>query len=246
MSPTSPGASILMRFPKARFNRDLVEQVLDALFSFDHIWSGQRKGWETLEWREKRIAEIYANRTGIGIQTDWNQTGQAGMIGMRTVGQYFLDLSWHKMKMNLPEHDCVWIAVWMYEGNFEVTELDKVKRVTANFKRLVETLKPTFAAVDNYGENMAKRKGKDPRRFAWGAMYYDAEHVDRIGVDKLRGCAALIKEEWPDDSMWIQTWGNPFIVAKELTQQMEKELGLKSLFGDESLKPAAKPKPKAH
>ncbi|HUR63383.1 MAG TPA: hypothetical protein VM241_02770 [Candidatus Thermoplasmatota archaeon] len=151
------------------------------------------------------------------------------MVGMATAAQYALDAA-DKLKLNEPDH--VWLMVWLYEGNFRVTELDKAKRVTATFKRLVETLKPEFAAIDNYGENMVKRRGKDPRRFAWGAMYYDAEHVAKIGVQKLRGCAALIKQEYPDDAMWIQTWGNPFIVAKELTQQIEKELGLKQLFGE--------------
>jgi hypothetical protein len=232
MALDGPGATLLMRMPAKRFNRELVEQMLGILFEIQHKDRHQSKLWENLEWRTKYVNEIHDNRAVFGVVTFWNPP-QDGLIGARTVAQYYLDL---RNKLALDEEGSIWVVIWVQEGNFDPTEFEKAKRVTANFKTIVRKLQPTFAAVDNYGENMAKRKGKDPRRFAWGAMYYDADHVERIGVDKLRGCAAKVKEEWPDDSMWVQTWENPFIVAKELTQQMEKELGLKELLGETPVK----------
>jgi hypothetical protein len=229
MAPTTPGATLLFRIPKARFTRDFVRQALDLLFGVENVDASMQKSWKRQDtWAAARLDEVHTHRAVFQVESYWEPLKEGlNAIGMRTVAQYALEA---RNLLRLPEDGHVWLMVWLYEGNFGVTELDKAKRVTATFKRLVETLKPDFAAVDNYGENMVKRRGKDPRRFAWGAMYYDAEHVAKIGVHKLRGCAALIKQEYPDDGMWIQTWGNPFIVAKELTQEIEKELGLKQLF----------------
>lgn len=242
MAPTTPGATLLMRIPKKQFTRELVRKAFDVLFSVENMDMPMQQGWrEQGAWAEENIDLIYKHNGLMMLLSYWEPLKEGQMLGMTTCAQYCLDSS-AANRLKLPDDGHVWLMVWLFEGNFRVTELDKAKRVTATFKKVVEAVKPAFAVVDNYGENMTKRRGKDPRRFAWGAMYYDAEHAERIGVDKLRGCAALIKQEYPDDGMWVQSWGNPFIVAKELTQQMEKELGLKQVFGEEA---EAAPKRKA-
>lgn len=100
-------------------------------------------------------------------------------------------------------------------------------RMVETFKDVVKAVRPRFALLDHHQEVIRKRKGQDPRRFAWGATYYDADHVAAIGLDRLRNCTAIIKEEWPDDeSFWLQTWANPFVVASQLTDQISQQLAL--------------------
>jgi len=229
-----------MRLPRGRFTRETVTAVFDHLFSLNHVSPFARKAWEAQGGPDAWVPAIVDKHLTNEVEVFWEPI-KAGGVSAEMWAQYVVDA---RNKLRWPEDNCVWLAVWLFQRNLPRTDSKKVNRVVSTFKELVRIAKPTFAAVDYWAENMVKRRDEDPRRFAWGAMYYDAAHAERIGADRLRNCSALIKEEWPDDSFWIQAWQNPFIVVKQLTQQFEKELGLKQAFPEEAATPT-RPKAKA-
>lgn len=221
-----------MQIPDSRFTRSLATELLDYMFTVPNHSSGEKAVWQTPQGREHRLSTLVDRRIGTGLFINW-EPNRPGILRPGDDAQFTFD---PRNKLEWPTGGNAWLTVRLFQHNLPRTDSAKVDRVVEIFKQLVKIANPGFAMVDWYAENMVKRKGKDPRRYAWGAMYYDAGHVKALGKQRLQSCAAIIKEEWPTGGMWIQTWANPFIVAKELTQTLEKELGLKQVFGDDEPK----------
>ena len=214
-------AMLVMFLQRERINAGIVQDVSTVLRAAGHMLPSNEAAFGRKEWLQRQITRVL-NEDEWGFTLHWEppQEGKSGAFA-----DYIVDAK-NPDRLGLWDSACLRVFV----GTIHMPPIEgpRTSKMVDTFKKVVQVVKPLFALLDVHWENIKPRAGKDPRRFAWGATYYDAEHARAIGEDRLNGCAAVIKEEWPDGSWWIQTWANPFVVAKELTDQIAIDLDLKN------------------
>lgn len=217
------GPSAIFRLTEHKWTLQTIEEALGQLLDRERMLPAAFKAWSQPELLRKQARSIIHGDGFPGMSRSWNPIPAGATFTQ--VGGFHVQFDGR----NDPGYvNGKWLIARLSSNDIDRMNSHQVNQVTELFRRLAKTLLPSFAAIDWWSESFAARKNTDPRRFAWGAAYYDEAHTDAIGVEKLRNCSAVIKEEWPDDSFWIQTWANPFVVAKELTDQIALDLDLKN------------------
>lgn len=102
--------------------------------------------------------------------------------------------------------------------------LEKWREVSALFE-------PEFAAIDDFEFALAKRRGKDLRRFGWGAAIYGPKLVKAIGPERFVGLPAWKVEVLRWGGIWVQAAEDPFNAPPEAKKAIEKHLELRKVFG---------------
>lgn len=219
------GGMLVMFLEKERLDAALVRSVCNAIRKHGHLPAAETaafQGEKNVEWLSRMITKVVeGGQWSLILNWEPSKDGprQAGAIV-----QYAMDIQ-DPDRLSFDGLAC--FRVYTITQHMPPIQGPRTGIMVETFKDVVKAVRPRFALLDVHHEFIAKRKGKDPRRFAWGAAYYDAAHTKAIGLEALHSSAAIIKEEWPGGGFWLQTWANPFIVAKELTDQIALDLGLK-------------------
>jgi hypothetical protein len=226
-SEYSHGACLTMKIQRGNFNQSFVEALVDHIMELEgpHMNPFQRKGWETSPaWREEMAQNVASESRRAPFSATWDLTGDlAPSTHMKCL--YTIDAT---NPLEYPGDD-VWLQMYMFHGNLDVTHVERVTRLTERYRSIVNFVKPRYAFVDHIQDNMKKRKGEDPRQFAWGSVYLEAIQVETIGADIIEGCSAEVKIPL-ENGLWFQPTCNPWVVDWRLKVKIASELQLKRLL----------------
>jgi hypothetical protein len=227
-----------MAIEQGRLTPQLCEAMLSSLLeNVDSARKGQREGWANPLWRKARATEL-ASKQGLAAFDIYWEPRADGPVGMEMMLTYhFESRNRDALKVGAMEVLTIWVWDAQLSGKNEMRFGDPLE----TFKRIMNLVQPTFAAVDDYSKSVKKRKGEDLREYSWGATVYGPEAVKAIGLAKLRLAPGWRVEELPWGGVWVQAGENPFNVDFRAKHAIEKHLGLKELFG-ESVPATAKPR----
>lgn len=221
------GPSLVMMFGKTPSRPRLIQMYQQALIR-ERMHAGEYEAWANPATLERMAKGLEAGDQAGMVDLYLDRIPKEGEgISMRDALHFDF---WAQSFARFEPANAVFLAVRVAKVPFDPVNATQLNLVLGIFKNIVRVLEPDFAAIDNWWERFAKRKGKDLRMFAWGAMHYGPALVKEVGRQEIDACAALGKEEWPGGGMWIQMWDNPFIVSNELLRQVEKELALRERF----------------
>src|ERR1051325_8432133 len=191
-------ATLMMFLEKERIDGPMIRRITEALAKKGPLNQGIQTalmGGEHADWLTNMFDQVAAGRWW-QLEVFWSPAPAAGPAPPAgSIVQYSMDTQ-NPDKLAIEGLAC--IRVYVGANHMPPMTGPRTGILVERFKEVVKMVQPRFALLDTHQDVIAKRKGKDPRRFAWGAAYYDADQVAAIGSNTVRMSSPIIKEEWPN------------------------------------------------